>query len=204
LIDVGPVQAIFVFIVALIAMLLFAAGTMNYFIVKSKLWESVVLLLVAFTLFRPGFFLNMVAPEFDTRPADQVYQMAQDAPEGASLQVRLTGENLEGQQVDAKYLLPLGPKGADGEARLLDNAGIAFRDEGGNFFVDDLAFGGPAENLGIDFDWELKELEVPADRPPKELFYIPALLILGIIVLLQRRRLARAETSETDPASAAA
>ena len=204
LIDVGPIQAVFVFIVALIAMLLFAAGTMNYFIVKSKLWESAILLLVAFTLFRPGFFLNMVAPEFETRPADQVYQMAQDAPDGASLQVRLTGENLEGQQVDAKYLLPLGPKGTDGEARLLDNAGIAFRNEDGTLFVDDLAFGGPSENLGIDFDWELKELEVPADRLPKEIFYIPALLVLGIIVLLQRRRLAVQHEGDADPQSAAA
>ncbi|MCV0425024.1 MAG: TRAP transporter permease [Roseibium sp.] len=204
LIDVGPIQAVFVFIVALIAMLLFAAGTMNWFIVKSRLWESAVLLLVAFTLFRPGFFLNMVYPEFETRPADQVYQMAQDAPDDASLQVRLTGENLEGDPVDAKYLLPLGEKGADGETRLMDNAGVAFRDEGGNLFVDDLAFGGAAENLGIDFDWELKELEVPAERPRKELFYIPALLLLGLIVLLQRRRMAAEAPETTDPASAAA
>ena len=36
LINVGPYQAVFVFIFALIAMLLFAAGTMNYFMVKSK------------------------------------------------------------------------------------------------------------------------------------------------------------------------
>ena len=196
LIDVGPVQAVFVFIVALIAMLLFAAGTMNYFIVKSKLYESAILLLVAFTLFRPGFFLNMIAPEFETRPATEIYQMAEAAPAGASLQVRLTGENLEGNMIDAKYLLPLGEAGAGGEARLMDNAGLMFRDEGGLLYVDDLAFAGPAEQLGIDFDWQLVELEVPADRPPKELFYIPALLLLGVVLLLQRRRLTAQERAE--------
>ncbi|MEM9631958.1 MAG: TRAP transporter permease [Pseudomonadota bacterium] len=204
LIDVGPVQAVFVFIVALIAMLLFAAGTMNYFLVKSRLWESAVLLLVAFTLFRPGFFLNMVYPEFETRPAQQVYQMAQEAPDNANLQVRLTGVSLEGDPVDSKYLIPLGPKGPDGETRLMDSAGVAFRDEGGNIFVDFLTFGGAAKDLGIDFDWELKELEVPAERPRKELFYIPALLLLGIIVLLQRRRLYANPSETSDPASATA
>ena len=33
-------------------------------------------------------------------------------------------------------------------------------------FVDGLAFGGPAEQLGIDWDWEVVEIEQAADRPP--------------------------------------
>lgn len=55
LINVGPIQAVFVFLVALAAMLLFAAGTMGWFMTRSKIWESVILILIAFTLFRPGF-----------------------------------------------------------------------------------------------------------------------------------------------------
>jgi len=31
-------------------------------------------------------------------------------------------------------------------------------------------------------------VQVEADRPPKQLFYIPTLLLLGLIVMLQRRR----------------
>jgi hypothetical protein len=31
-------------------------------------------------------------------------------------------------------------------------------------------------------------VEVPADRMPKEVFYIPALVLLGLIVFLQRGR----------------
>ena len=34
------------------------------------------------------------------------------------------GENLNGDPVDARYLLPLGPAGGDGASRLLDGAGI--------------------------------------------------------------------------------
>ena len=188
LINVGPVQAVFVFVMAMIAMLLFAAGTMNYFMVKSKLWESAMLLLIAFTLFRPGFFLDMIVDEFEVRPGSELYAMADDAPSDTSLRVRLIGENLKGDPVDARYLLPLGAAGGDGATRLIDNAGIEFREEDGKLFVDNLSFGARAEQLGIDFDWELVELEVPADRVPKEVFYIPALLLLLVVYLLQMRR----------------
>ena len=60
-------------------------------------------------------------------------------------------------------------------------------------FVDGLAFGGPAEQLGIDWDWdwEVVQIEQAADRPPKELFYIPALLLVALIYQLQMRRKTR-------------
>lgn len=188
LIDVGPVQAVFVFIVALIAMLLFAAGTMNYFMVKSRLWESAALLVSAFVLFQPGYFLNQLQPEFEQRPGSALYEMATAADANASLRVRLSGENLNGDMIDARYLLPLGAAGEDGSTRLLNGAGIEFRDDDGKIFVDNLNFGGPAEQLGIDFDWEVVELDVAADRLPKELFYIPALLLLLVVWMLQMRR----------------
>ena len=46
LIDVGWGQGIFVFITATIAMLLFAAATQGWFLVRSKLWETVLLLVM--------------------------------------------------------------------------------------------------------------------------------------------------------------
>ncbi len=188
LINVGPVQAVFVFIIALIAMLMFAAGTMNYFIVKSKLWESLALIFAAFILFQPQFFLNKVIPEFDTRPAADVYTVAGELSDGNSLRVRLTGWSIEGNEIDARYLLPLGPTGTDGADRLSQNAGIEFREEDGQYFVDFLTFAGPADQLMIGYDMELVEIEVTNERPPKELFYLPAFLILGAIFMIQRRR----------------
>jgi len=55
LIDVSTGKAVFIFIVAVIAMMLFAAATQGYFLARSKWYESIALLLVALTLFRPGF-----------------------------------------------------------------------------------------------------------------------------------------------------
>ena len=196
LIDVGPAQVVLVFIVALVAMLLFAAGTMNFWLVKSRLWESAALILAAFVLFQPNFFLNRVAPEFEARPAAELFVRAQSAGENASLRVRMTGENLRGESVDARYLLPLGPPGADGEARLADAAGIEFRDEAGKLYVDNLRFGGAAEQLGIDFDWELYEIEVEAERFPEQVFYIPAFMLVGVVYALQMRRKRKAEEKD--------
>jgi TRAP transporter 4TM/12TM fusion protein len=54
---------------AVVAMLAFAAGTQGYFLTKSRIWETAALLLVAFTLFRPGFFWDMIyAPLIRSRP----------------------------------------------------------------------------------------------------------------------------------------
>ncbi|PYG31150.1 TRAP transporter permease [Pelagimonas varians] len=198
LIDVGPYQAVFIFIIATIAMLLFAAGTMNYFMVKSRLWESAALLLVAFTLFQPAFFLDRLQPEFETRASTEIFDLAKSAPENGSVRVRLTGENLNGDPIDARYLLPLGEVGAEGVDRLYDGAGIEFRSEDGALFVDNLNFGGPSEQLGIDFDWELVEVEVASERMPKELFYLPAFLLLGFVYMLQMRR--KRKTTEGVPA----
>ena len=174
-------------------MLLFAAGTMNYFMVKSKLWESAVLLFAAFVLFQPGYFLNQFSPEFEQRPAVDLFVIAEQAGDEQSLRVRMTGENLNGHLIDARFLLPLEEAGADGETRLRDHAGIEFRQDAGKVFVDGLTFGGPAEQLGIDWDWEVVEIEQAADRPPKELFFIPALLLVALIYLLQMRRKTRLE-----------
>ncbi len=196
LIDVGPYKAVFVFIMALIAMLLFAAGTMNYFMTNSRLYESAALLLAAFILFQPGYFLNQITPEFETRPSSDLFTMAESAEADSSLRVRLAGENLNGDPVDARFLLPLGPAGADGESRLFDGAGIEFRSEGEKLFVDNLNFGGPAEQLGIDFDWEVVELEVASDRMPKEIFYVPALLLVGAVYLLQMGRRRKTEEAK--------
>ncbi len=56
-------------VTAIMAMMLFAAGTQGYFLSKSKLWESLALILVAFTLFRPGYWMDQITPPLTSAPA---------------------------------------------------------------------------------------------------------------------------------------
>ncbi|MEY8843259.1 TRAP transporter permease, partial [Cribrihabitans sp. XS_ASV171] len=62
LIDVGWVQGIIVAVTATIAILVFTAGTMGYFLTRNRIYESVALIAVAFTLFRPDYFMDRIAP----------------------------------------------------------------------------------------------------------------------------------------------
>ena len=181
-----PVDVVVVIIVSTIAMLVFAAATQGYFFARSKLWESAALLLIAFTLFRPGFWLDMIEPPYENLPATTIVEDAERMPPDSSILLDVEGISIEGDEVSKSVMLPLGPAGA-GEDRLY-NAGIGIRNEDGRIYIDDLVFAGPAEKAGLDFDFEITAVKVEADRPPKEVFFIPAFLLLAGIIVLQRRR----------------
>ncbi|AJD53184.1 TRAP transporter, 4TM/12TM fusion protein [Thalassospira xiamenensis M-5 = DSM 17429] len=181
-----PFEVVMVIFVAIVAMLVFAAATMGYFFTRSKLWESAALLLIAFTLFRPGFWLDLLEPPYENLPATEIVEKAADMPANTSILLDVEGISLEGDEVSKSVMLPLGPE-ASGEDRLY-NAGIAVRNEDGKVFIDDLVFGGPAEKAGLDFDFEITAIKIEADRMPKEVFFIPAFVLLGGIIVLQRRR----------------
>ncbi|MDJ0739439.1 MAG: TRAP transporter permease [Gammaproteobacteria bacterium] len=179
-------ELIIVIASATVAMLLFAAATQGYWLTRSRLYESLLLLLVAFTLFRPGFWWDMVyAPTEEISPT-QIVEKATEVPNNGHLQMIVEGENLDGKFVRRTVLLPLGKSG-DGEARLRD-AGLEVRVDDGKVFADNVMFGSAAQDVGIDFDWEIVTLQTAAERPPKHLMFIPALLLLAGVAWLQRRR----------------
>ena len=171
---------------ATVAMLLFAAATQGYWLVKSRLWESLALLLVAFTLFRPGFWWDEIYAPTEVIPATQLVQQAAKVPENGKLQMVVQGETLDGKFMTRTVLLPLG-KAGDGVQRLAD-AGLELREDDGKVLADNVMFGSEAQRVGIDFDWEIVNLQADADRPPKHLMFIPALILLALIWRLQLRR----------------
>ena len=147
------------------------------------------LLLIAFTLFRPGFWMDYIAPALEHLPAARVFAAAEAAPDKGQLRVRVKGETLEGDPVDKVVVLPLGPAGADGAERLREAAGLMLRKEaGGRLFIDQLVFGGAAEKQKLDFDWEITQVLRKSGRPAKQWMYLPALALLALVVALQRRR----------------
>ena len=63
--------------------------------------------------------------------------------------------------------------------------------------IDDVAFDSAAQKAGLDWDQEILQVRQPADQPSKYWIYIPVLLILAGVVLMQRRRAeARGRTAE--------
>ncbi len=193
LIDVGPVKAVFVFVVAVIAMLLFAAATQGYFLVRSRIWESLILLLIAFTLFRPGYWLDQMSPPYSEAPAAQLFEALGDQPENHEMQILIQGPDFDtGEMAETTLVVPLGGVG-DGQSRL-EAAGLTVMMEEGRALLEEPFPGTAYEKLGQDYDFyandpvEVVHALVPNDRIIKELFYIPALILLAFVIWLQRRR----------------
>ncbi len=192
LINVGVIDGIAVFIVATVGMLVFAAGTQGFFIARSRLWESVALILIAFTLFRPGFWLDQVEAPFASGDPGNLEQIAGAQPANAELRVFVSGQNLTGEDVETTVVLPLGPK-VDG-AKRLEAAGIIIVQKDGETIIDDVvqadAQGKPTAAViaKLEFDMVIKAVEVPQERMPKQVFYVPAILLLAFVWMIQRRR----------------
>jgi len=182
----GVVHFVLTVLAAITAMLVFAAATQGFFLVKSRLWETAALLLIAFTLFRPGFWMDMIVPPLEERAPAELIALAEKAPENGKLTVEAFGMTIEGDEVTRIIPIDLGAK-ASGAERLRE-FGVEFRRENGKLLVDQVGFDSPAQKAGLDFDWEILNVQVEADRLPKQLFYLPAIILLAGIVFLQRRR----------------
>lgn len=194
LIDVTLTKAVFIFVVGVIAMMLFAAATQGYFMTRSKIWESLLLILIAFTLFRPGYWLDKVQPPYDLMPTSQLIEIAANHPVGEPLRLRAIGPDFDypDKMAQLTLLADLGEAG-DGETRLAQAGLTVVMDEEGAALEEPFAGTKFFQTLQM-FDFygdtvvRIDKIQLPAQRMPKEVFYIPALLLLGFVVMLQRRR----------------
>ncbi|MES0824306.1 TRAP transporter permease [Ruegeria sp. SCP11] len=198
LIDVTWVEGIIVAIFATIAILVFTAGTMGYFLTHSRIYESIALIFVAFALFRPDYFMDRVAPPFSSvEPSAFVETMGQTPP-GTAVRLVVSGPDFDTlAMTDTTVVVAVGDE-EGGEARV-DAMGLMLFKEDGLVKLEEPLFGSPvADKLG-NFDYygdeavRLTSVSLPSSQPPKQLIYIPALILLGLIAFLQRGRAARQE-----------
>lgn len=180
------VQLLLTIIIAVIGMLVFAAATQGYWLTKSRIWETAVLLLIAFSLLRPGFWWDMAYPPLEEKPAADLVQMVEKMEPRSNLRIKLKGEKDTGKVFTKTIMLKVG-KAATGLERL-NEIGFEIRNEDGKTLVDNVVFSSAAEKAGIDFDQEILNLQVPTDRLPKQLVFIPALALLAFIWFVQRNR----------------
>jgi len=182
----SPIHFIVVVTAAVIAMLVFAAATQGYFITRSRWWETFALLFIAFILFRPGYFWNQVYPELSEKPATELVQIVEEMEPGAQLRLSLKGEKMNGNEFTMTVMVPVGDE-ATGTERL-QGIGFETREEEGKILIDNIVFASSAEKASIDFDQQILNVQVLNERPPKQLMFIPALLLLAFIWFIQRKR----------------
>jgi TRAP transporter 4TM/12TM fusion protein len=179
-------QAGLTIVTAIAAMLVFAAGTQGWFVRRSRWWESAMLLVVTFTLLRPGFWIDLGWERFRLESATNIVQRATAAPADGSLRMRIEGTSLEGKDVKKTVLLPLGDVG-NGVLRM-KRSGLQVSVLGEHIDVLAVGLKSPAAKAGIEQGFQVTGIEVETDRPSKQWAYIPAALLVLLVFLLQRMR----------------
>ncbi|WP_172564876.1 TRAP transporter permease [Vibrio navarrensis] len=176
------------------AMLIFSAATQGWWFTKNKWWETLLLLILTFSFFRPGFWWDMLYPAKVLSPGVEVTQITAALNVGQSLELRVAGENLTGEHVEKTVQLPFADDAITAEERL-SSMGLSLIEKDGKMLVDMVEFGSPAEASGIDFDWEIQSVVQEADRPMKEWVFAPCLLILLLLATNQKRRARKEQMS---------
>ena len=156
LIDVTWIQSIIIFIVAACAMMLFGAATQGFWVVKSRRWETVALLLIAFTLVRPGYWIDQFQEPWVS------FDVNESALNRSDLdgQVQLTIEGPDFDDPDQTTQLILLVKASQSQvlATALDAAGILARAEDQNVLVDE-------PFPGTEYFQSMQRFDFYGDRP---------------------------------------
>jgi len=194
LIDVGPVKAVFVFFISLIAMLVFAAVTQGYFIAKTKKWEAIVMMLIVFMLFRPDFFLDQWQDKYTETSGPAALTALEELPTGSTARLRISAPDFD-TGIVGTTTVTLTPEADGSGAERLDAVGLTVFEDGDMLVLDEPFPGTPYfDQLANDYDFygdepaQIEAIEIENDRMAKEIFFIPALLLLLMIVAIQRPR----------------
>ncbi|MDC0182485.1 TRAP transporter permease [Candidatus Thioglobus sp.] len=182
---------------SVIAILLFAAATQGYWLVKNRLWETVLMLFVAFMFFRPGYFWDKVDPPYENISGQELFTVAESMSEGESIRFVVEGETIEGVERSYTFLLPLAD-GATGRERV-NNTGLQIDDLFGDMEVamvlpgisNSRAINKQVESIkvaGVDSGWIITSVLQERETMPKQIVYIPAILLIGMVGFVQLRR----------------
>ncbi len=173
-----------------LAMLVFGAVSMNWFRVKNRLWESLLLSVAVILLFRPDLIMNQLRPPLEAREVSSIYEVVHHASDDSRLVFVIRGMNLEGADVTKTLALNLGVGADDGRKRL-SSAGIQVMTLGGQSQISAVRFGSQAQKAGFEQGWDVVSIMVPAERPTPHWFYLPALLMVLVVWFSQGLRMRR-------------
>jgi TRAP transporter 4TM/12TM fusion protein len=184
-----------VIILSTVAMLVFAAASMNFFITRSRWWETAILLVTCFALFRPDWFLNWVSPARIELPARELLAQVQKVGEDQRVAFVVEGTTIEGEDVRKTVSLRLGKPTPTPQERLRA-AGLTLS-PGDQPTIVNVAFGSYAKRIGLEPGQRITAVVARApDQPSTWFVYLPALALVGVVWWNQRRRKRRAAEGE--------
>jgi TRAP transporter 4TM/12TM fusion protein len=185
MIDIGgPLHFAVVVGCSTLAIMAFVAALQGFFFARNRWWETGVLLLVCFTLFRPHFWMDLVAPPFRALPGAEINKVIEATPAGGSLRFRVETTDISGDPTNKTVRIKLGA--GDARARLAATGiVVASRSQP---MIASVRPGSEAARLKLRPGDKVESVSVPNERPSPFWFAIPALLVLAGVALVQRRR----------------
>jgi hypothetical protein len=184
--------------ICMIAILIFSAASMGWFVTRSRWWETVLLLVACFCLFRPDWPLNRVSSPYLERPAAELMAKVASAADAERIAFTVEGTNIEGEDVRKTISLKVGKPKPDAAERLRE-AGLTLSGPADAPMITNVGFGSAAERAGLEAGLKVVSVRTAnPDRPSPWWVYFPALLLTGLIALNQRRR-ARALPADAVP-----
>ena len=98
--------------------------------------------------------------------------------------MRIEGTTVEGKEVKKTVLLPLGGEGP--AAQRLSKSGLTTMALPAGTQIAAVGLHSAADRAGFEQGFIVTGIETEAQRPAKEWLFVPALFVLGAVVLLQR------------------
>jgi TRAP transporter 4TM/12TM fusion protein len=182
-------HGLMIFVVSLIALLSFSSLTQGWMLIRLKLHEALMLIVVIVSLFRPGFVMDQFYPAF--APFDLARFVAGEvAPEpGHTVRFHIVRSTDYGDRYKLYRLVTPELEGVSPQ----ELYGITLeRLADGRYEVADLAFAGLAEQAGVELFDEVTAIDIEqVGQPPKQLVYPFGLALLGLVIasqLVRRRR----------------
>ena len=199
MIDIGgPLHFIVVVCCCILAMGAFVAASQNWLLVRNRWYETVALLVICLTLFRPSFWLDMISEPLTNLPAAQIATEVPKLPKDGALRLRIATQDLNGDTIEKLVRLTIGA--GNSVAERLATSGIVLNQLGDDITIQSVRFGSEARKYRLQQGDEIRAIVVPAERPSPYWFAVPALIALALIVFAQRRRQQRLRPAMLQPA----
>ena len=186
--NIKSISALIILLISSIAgIFTISAATQGYFLVKSKLHESLLLLLIGLSLLYPQAWINVFYQQFDVIPIERMEGV--EYKEDANLRVSVLSKNIT-NEVEKKMVLFNSLPDNDIKNKL-SAAGIIKLQQGNDnkIIIKEIKLGSKADKAQLYVGDTILSIETSVNQPNKNLVFIPIAATLAMVILIQRRRL---------------
>jgi len=170
---------------SLTAILIFTAATQGWFINRLRWYEIIIFIVIAMSLFRPGYILDKFSPKFDNKKVNVQEISSLKLDPSRDVHIKITRRTEYGD----RYRLFVIEKESFENEYSLEEAGIILADIEGRITVDNLKWNGLAKKMGTETGDVISEFKIEnLDRPNKAIIYPFSLVIFCIFGYLNYRR----------------